>query len=77
MKRSLIALAAALSMAAAPAVAQTSASKLSLTSARTSAQMGDANQLEGNLLLIGLAAAAVVALAVFVVFDDDDDPESA
>jgi alkylation response protein AidB-like acyl-CoA dehydrogenase len=74
MKRSLIALAAALSMAAAPAMAETSASKLSLaSSARTSAQADGANQLEGNLLWIGLAVAAVVALAVFVVFDDDSD----
>ncbi|NNM78132.1 hypothetical protein HJG53_14610 [Sphingomonas sp. ID1715] len=73
MKRSLIALAAALSMAAAPAMAQTSASKLSLTSAaRSSAQVENGNQLGGNLVLIGLAVAAVVALAVFVVFDDDD-----
>lgn len=73
MKRSFIALAAALSMASTPALAQTSASKLSVAeSVRSSVQTEDANKLGGSLLLIGVAVAAAIALAVFVVFDDDD-----
>jgi hypothetical protein len=72
MIKGLVASLAALSLAAAPAMAQSSASKLSIAgAARTDASV-EGEKLGGNTLLIVAAVAAAVALAVFVVFDDDD-----
>ena len=70
--RNLIASVAAMSLATAPALAQSSASKLSVASSVRSNANVDGEKLGGSTLLIVAAAAAVVALAVFVVFDDDN-----
>jgi cobalamin biosynthesis Mg chelatase CobN len=73
MLKKLIAATAALSLAAAPAVAQSSASKLSVAGAqRTGATVEGENLAGVSTLALVAIAAAVVALAVFVVFDDDD-----
>lgn len=63
---------AAISLAAAPAMAQSSASKLSVAGAARSGATVEGEKLGGSTLLIVAAVAAAVALAVFVVFDDDD-----
>lgn len=77
MLRGMIASIAALSLAATPALAQSTASKLSVAGAARSGAQVDGKKMEGNsTLLIVAAVAAAVALAVFVVFDDDDDSES-
>jgi hypothetical protein len=73
MLKKLIAMSAALSLAASPALAQTSASKLSVvSSARADASVNGENLAGVSTLALVAIAAAVVALAVFVVFDDDD-----
>lgn len=76
MIKGMVASLAALSLAAAPAMAQTSASRLSVVGAARADASVDGEKLGGNTLLIVAAVAAAVALAVFVVFDDDDDSES-
>lgn len=73
MLKKLIAMSAALSLAASPALAQSSASKLSVVgSARAEAPIDGENLAGVSTLALVAVAAAVVALAVFVVFDDDD-----
>jgi hypothetical protein len=73
MLRGLIASVAALSLATTPALAQSSASKLSVASSVRAGATTEGEKLGGgNTLLIVAAVAAAVALAVFVVFDDDD-----
>jgi hypothetical protein len=72
MIRNLIASVAAIGLAAAPAVAQSSASKLSIAQSARAGSAVEGEKLGGSTLLIVAAVAAAVALAVFVVFDDDD-----
>ena len=76
MMRSLITLAAALSLVATPALAQSSASKLSVVSAARSSAQAEGSRLEGTGLWLAIGAAVVVAaVLIFVVFDDDDDDD--
>ncbi len=68
---------AAVSMIALPsmAVAQTSASKLSVASARTGANV-EGEKLAGGSLIIALLAAAAVVAGIIVAADSDDGPDS-
>ncbi len=70
--------AAACSLAVAPAIASTSASKLSLSSAdavRASTAAGKSNQAAGGFLIPLIAVAAVIA-GIIVLVDEDDTPDS-
>ncbi|NNM78317.1 hypothetical protein HJG53_15600 [Sphingomonas sp. ID1715] len=72
-KRGMIAAAAAASLVAAPAVAQSSASKLSVASSvRAGASTKGANQLEGGALIGVLAFVAAVAIVYFVAEGNDE-----
>lgn len=68
---------AALSLTAAPAMAQatTAAAKLSLSSVdRTGAQTDDGNELAGSNILFGvLVVAAIIGAIVAIAGDDDED----
>ena len=80
MRSSLIAALAAASLVVAPTVSiaatASDASALSLQGqVRVGAETGDANRLEGSMLIIGLVAVAVI-IALILLLDDDDDPES-
>ena len=72
MLKNMIASVAALSLAVAPALAESSASKLSVAGSVRSGANVEGEKLGGSVLLIAVAAAAAIALAVFVVFDDDN-----
>jgi hypothetical protein len=75
-KRNLVAAVAAMGLVSAPAIAQSSASKLSVASAvRASASTDKESNLGGSLVLIGLAVAAA-AVAIYVIADDDDSASS-
>ncbi len=70
---------AALSLTAAPAMAQatTAASKLSLSSVdRTGAQTDDDSELAGNNVFVGIAIFAVIIGAVLLIAADDDDDDT-
>jgi hypothetical protein len=65
---------AALSLAAAPALAaQSPASKLSL---RAATKSKDASDLAGIPVIALIGVAAIVAGAVIIANNDDDDPDS-
>lgn len=70
-------LVAAVSMIALPsmAVAQTSASKLSVSSARAGSNV-EGEKLAGGSLIIALLAAAAVVAGIVVAADSDDSPAS-
>lgn len=75
-KRGLIAAVAAASLVAGPAVAQSSASKLSVAqSVRAGASVDGENQLAGGALIGVLVFVAAVA-AVYFVAEGNDEPES-
>ena len=64
--RNVLAATAALSLAAAPAVAQ-------VASERTSAPVEGESELAGSSLIIALLAAAAVIGGIIIAVDDDDD----
>ena len=66
--------AAAVSMTASPVLAANPASKLSVASARASADAGE-SELGGGFLVAAIAAAAVIA-GIIIMADNDDDPDS-
>jgi hypothetical protein len=68
---------AAVSMIALPSMAAAqSASKLSVASARTGADI-EGEKLAGGSLIIAVLAAAAVVAGIIVAADSDDEPESA
>ena len=77
-RKAATAVVAAVSMIALPsmAVAQTSASKLSVASARAGAEV-EGEKLAGGSLIIAILAAAAVIAGIYVAADSDDEPESA
>ncbi|HEV2569623.1 hypothetical protein [Sphingomonas sp.] len=75
-KRGLIAAAAAASLVAAPAVAQSSASKLSVASSVRSGAAVEGNELAGGALIGVLVFVAAVAIIYFVA-EENDESESA
>ena len=69
---------AACSLAASPAIASTTASKLSLASSdavRVSTDAGDSNNAVGGFLIPLLAVVAIIG-GVLVAVDSDDTPDS-
>ena len=74
-KRGLMAAVAAASLVAAPAVAQSSASKLSVAQARAGASV-EGEKLAGGALIGVLAFVAAVAIIYFVA-EENDESESA
>lgn len=68
--RNALAATAALTLAAAPAVAEVSFD-------RVSAPVEGESDLQGSSLIIALLAAAAVVGAIIIAVDDDDDPISA
>ena len=75
-KRGLVAAVAAASLVSAPAIAQSSASKLSVASSvRAAAETDGESKLAGGLLIGVLVFAAVVA-AIYFVAEDNDEPQS-
>jgi hypothetical protein len=75
-KRGLIAAATAASLVAAPAVAQSSASKLSVASSVRSGATVEGNELAGGALIGVLVFVAAVAIIYFVA-EGNDESESA
>ncbi len=69
-----LAAATALSVASAPVLAQAS-NPTAAAPARAGAEMDDANELRGGIIIPLLALIAVV-LGILVVLDDDEDAES-
>jgi len=77
-KRGLMAAVAAASLVSAPALAQSSAAKLSVAqSVRTGASVDGENNLAGGALIGVLVFAAAVAVIYFVAEENDEDPASA
>ena len=80
-KKTAMAVAAVLSMAAMPtmAVAQSAwAARLSVAGARTAATTNDKSELAGGgILIAAIAAAAVIAAIVIAADNKDDKPASA
>lgn len=75
-KRGLVAAIAAAGLVAAPAIAQSSASKLSVAqSVRANAGV-KGEKLAGNGALIGVLAFVAVAVAVYFVAEENDESES-
>ena len=68
--RNALAATAALTLAAAPAVAEVSFD-------RASAPVEGESELQGSSLIIALLAAAAVVGAILIAVDDDEDPISA
>ena len=68
--RNALAATAALSLLAAPAVAEA-------TFDRASAPIEGESELEGSSIIIALLAAAAVVGGIIIAVDDDDDPISA
>lgn len=74
-KRGLVAAVAAASLVSAPALAQSSASKLSVAQARAGASV-EGEKLAGGALIGVLVFAAAVAIIYFVA-EENDESESA
>lgn len=69
--------AATLSLGVSPALAATSASKLSLApSARAGSVASDKNDLTGGGVIVAIVAAAAVVAGIIIVADSDDTPDS-
>ncbi len=68
--RNVLAATAALTLVAAPAVAEVSFD-------RSSAPVSGESELEGSSIIIALLAAAAVVGAILIAIDDDEDPISA
>lgn len=69
---------AACSLATSPALAASSASKLSLSNAdvvRASTNAGESNEAAGGFIIPLLAVAAVIG-GIIILVDGDDDPDS-
>jgi hypothetical protein len=75
-KRGLVAAVAAASLVSAPALAQSSASKLSIAGAARTGANVDGEKLAGGALIGVLAFVAAVAVIYFVA-EENDEPQSA
>ena len=75
-KRGLIAAVAAASMVSAPALAQSSAAKLSVAQSVRSGATVEGEKLAGGALIGVLAFVAAVAIIYFVA-EENDEPQSA
>ena len=64
----------AVSMASAPALAQTSAAPLSVAE-RSGAEMGDANNVRGGFIIPLIAVLAIIG-GLLAAFSDGDEPTS-
>lgn len=76
-KRGLVAAVAAMSLVSVPAVAQTSASKLSVAqSVRSSAATKGSSKIEGSTALIGVALFVAAVAIIYFVAEGNDESDS-
>ena len=75
-KRGLIAAVAAASLVSAPAVAQSSASKLSVASSVRAGASVDGNKLDGSPALIGVGVFIAAVAIIYFIAEGNDESES-